>query len=336
MGVKAIILFSGGLDSILAARILQQNNIEVEALHIASPFIHYAAISDNQKKNVIQICRDLGIKINVLAKRLDFLDILRNPQHGFGKNMNPCIDCRIYMLKIAKRFLEDHNGHFLATGEVVGQRPMSQRMDVLQSIDGKAGCTGIVLRPLSAGLLPETIPEKNGWVDKNHLLSIRGRSRKEQMALAKNWGITDYPSPAGGCLLTDPGFAKRLRHLMNIKENFSFLDVHLLKVGRHLILGEKTKLVVSRNEDENGIINHLKKAGNLLLEPDDFPGPVSIIVGPYDADIIQKAAGITLRYGKPNPKISLVNILYLNGQTEKISISEPMDKGAINQLLIKA
>ncbi len=246
--MKAIALLSGGLDSTLAARLVLDQGIELEALNFMTVFCtctNRGATCLASQKAV----ETLGIPLRVFNVSEEYLNVVRNPKHGYGSNMNPCIDCRIFMLKKAKVYMEESGGSFIITGEVLGQRPMSQRRDAMRLIEKEAGLEGLILRPLSAQFLPITLPEREGWIDREKLLNIQGRSRKPQMKLAEQFNIRDYPCPAGGCLLTDPGFARRIRDLMEHQYDFSLNDVHLLKFGRHFRLSPKVKLVVGRNEE---------------------------------------------------------------------------------------
>jgi tRNA U34 2-thiouridine synthase MnmA/TrmU len=240
----------------------------------------------------------IGISLKVLNVSEEYLHVIRHPKHGYGSNMNPCIDCRIFMLKKAKVYMEGAGASFIVTGEVLGQRPMSQRRDAMRLIEKEAGLEGYILRPLSAKFLPITIPEKEGWISRESLLAIQGRSRKPQIQLADHYGIRDYPCPAGGCLLTDPGFAKRIRDLMEHKPDFSLNDVHLLKIGRHFRLSPRLKLVVGRNEEDNKKIQTFAQDGDVLLKVLHHPGPLSLLRGEPNNTEIGRAASITVRYGK--------------------------------------
>jgi len=240
----------------------------------------------------------LGIPLKVWNVSEEYLHVVKRPKHGYGRNMNPCIDCRIFMLKKTKAYMEESGASFIVTGEVLGQRPMSQRRDAMRLIEREAGLEGFILRPLSAQVLPATVPEKEGWIDREKLLKIQGRSRKPQMELADHFGIHDYPCPAGGCLLTDPGFAKRMKDLMDHDLDFSTNDVHLLKIGRHFRFSCGVKLVVGRNEEENQKIQTFSKERDILLKVSGFPGPLSLLRGKLDEGDIEKAAAITLHYSK--------------------------------------
>jgi tRNA-uridine 2-sulfurtransferase len=295
--MKAIALLSGGLDSTLAARVVMEQGVGLEALNFMTLFCtctqRGATCLASQKA-----VETLGIPLRVLNVSEEYLRVVKHPKHGYGRNMNPCIDCRIFMLKKAKARMEESGASFIVTGEVLGQRPMSQRRDAMRLIEKEAGLEGYILRPLSAKVLPVTIPEKEGWIDREKLLRIQGRSRKPQMGLAEHYGIHDYPCPAGGCLLTDPGFAKRIKDLMDHGIDFSTNDVHLLKIGRHFRFSDGVKLVVGRNEEENQKIQTFAQGRDILLKVSNFPGPLSLLRGKPEDGHIEKAAAITAHYGK--------------------------------------
>jgi len=295
--MKAVTLLSGGLDSTLAAKVVMEQGIELEALNFMTLFCtctHRGATCLASQKAV----ETLGIPLRVFNVSEEYLSVVKDPRHGYGRNMNPCIDCRIFMLKKAKAYMQDSGAAFIVTGEVLGQRPMSQRKDAMRLIEKEAELEGFILRPLSAHGLPMTIPEKEGWVDRERLLKFQGRSRKPQIKLAEHYGIRDYPCPAGGCLLTDPGFAKRMKDLMLHKPDFSLNDVHLLKVGRHFRLSDGVKLVVGRNEEENQKIETFAHDGDILFKVSGFPGPLSLLRGKVNEGDIEKAAAVTAHYSK--------------------------------------
>ena len=293
---RAIALLSGGLDSRLAIRVIQEQGIEVECLNFVTLFCQYASTKGYRTDGIVA-AEQLGVPVTVINSGREFLDIVKHPRHGRGKNMNPCIDCRIFMLKKAGEYMRETGSDFIITGEVVGQRPMSQRKQAMAQIDREAGLIGHVLRPLCAKHLEPTISERDGLVDRERLLAIKGRSRKEQMALAEMFGISDYPCPAGGCLLTDPQFAHRLKELLDHKDA-DMNDVHLLKVGRHFRLDEKTKTIVGREEKENTTIASFAHEGDLLIEAAEFPGPTSLLQGDASDANLATAAAITVKYGK--------------------------------------
>lgn len=290
---KAIVLLSGGLDSILATRLMQELGFDVECLHY---YIDFAACGGGPV-GAAGAAKKLGVPLKVFNITEEYLEIFKKPAHGYGANVNPCIDCKIFMLKKAKEYMVRSGGAFLVTGEVLGERPMSQRKDALNIIEKSAGVRGILLRPLSAKLLEPTIPEKEGIIDREKLLDIRGRSRKPQMALAEKFGIKEYPNPSGGCLLTDPGFAKRVKDLFS--HNAVNIDnLCLLKEGRHYRLSDATKLVVGRDESENEALQRTAIDGDIYFKLKDRQGPVSLLRGPCDDALIDTAAGITAYHTK--------------------------------------
>ncbi len=292
--MRAVALISGGLDSRLAARLIKGQGCDVIALKFKTPFSHKnrGGSGDNQA----DIEKDLGCELRSLSLSDDFLDIVRSPKHGYGSNLNPCIDCKILMLRKAGGLMRQKGARFIITGEVLGQRPMSQHKQALERIEKEAGLQGLVLRPLSAKLLPETIPEKEGWVDRNKLMGFSGRSRRPQMELATGLGIENYPTPAGGCLLTDPDFAKKLKDLINYGE-LNLDNIELLKAGRYFRLGAQAKLIVGRNERENNRLSDLAKEGDYLFFPDEkTAGPTSLGRGRFDDGLIELCCGITCSY----------------------------------------
>ena len=329
--MKAIALLSGGLDSTLAARLVLDQGIELEALNFMTVFCtctNKGATCLASQKAV----ETLGIPLRVFNVSEEYLNVVRNPKHGYGSNMNPCIDCRIFMLKKAKAYMEESGGSFIITGEVLGQRPMSQRRDAMRLIEKEAGLEGLILRPLSAQFLPVTLPEREGWIDREKLLNIQGRSRKPQMKLAEQFNIRDYPCPAGGCLLTDPGFARRIRDLMEHQYDFSLNDVHLLKFGRHFRISPTVKLVVGRNEEENQKIETFSQAGDVLLKTVRYPGHVSLLRGEADETERERAASITARYSKAKG-MDKVEIHYqkVEREEEKSIFVSPLSEAEIQR-----
>ena len=261
--MKAITLISGGLDSILAARLVKEQGIDIIPLNFYIPF--YSRHKGNPGKDTASFVSDaLGSELMTIDIGLEFLKILEKPNYGFGSNMNPCIDCKILMLSKAKGLMKELDAAFIVTGEVLGQRPMSQHKKALELIERRSGLKGILLRPLSAKHLSETLPEKEGWVNRGNLLDFSGRTRKPQIELAKAFKIKDYPNPAGGCLLTDPEFAKRLKDIIRHDE-LNIDNVELLKIGRHFRISPKTKLVVGRNEKENKEIEAIFTENNFSI-----------------------------------------------------------------------
>jgi tRNA U34 2-thiouridine synthase MnmA/TrmU len=288
-------LISGGLDSLIACLVLKLQNIEVIGLNFKSPF----CICDKAYKNAecgLNLFYDkLGIKTHVLQKEDDYLEVIRNPKFGYGKNLNPCIDCRIYILKKAKIFAEQINADFIFTGEVLGQRPKSQNLKALRIIEEESNLKGKLLRPLSALMLRPTILEKEGLIDRSKLLGIQGRSRKKQLELARTHGILNEYNACGGCLLTEREFANRMRDYLKFSKNPSMEGVNLLKYGRHFRFNG-AKIVVGRNELENNCLIHLKGSDGIIMEASEVKGPITLIQGKIEDEVIKFAARLTLRY----------------------------------------
>jgi len=267
---KSLALLSGGLDSILAIKILQKQGIDVTGISFVSYFFN----SDSAEK----AAKKLKIKIKIIDFSDEHLKMVKSPLYGHGKTMNPCIDCHLMMIKKAGDFLKKGDFNFIATGEVLGQRPMSQNKQTMDLIERESGIKGYLLRPLSAKLLEPTIPEKEGLIKRNKLLDIFGRGRKKQIFLANKWKIKEYPSPAGGCILTDSNFSEHLKEVFDKWSDFNGNDIQLLKLGRHFWV-ENNKIVVGRNKEENNKINELKQKGDIIIEPKEFPGPTVLIRG---------------------------------------------------------
>ena len=290
--IRAVGLLSGGLDSALAARLLLDQGIEVIGLHLESPT---ACRSD-----VRALARELGIALVVREKGEEYLRLLRHPRWGYGRNMNPCLDCRLFMFHMARPCLEEHGAHFLFTGEVVGQRPMSQTRDRMAIVDRQSGLEGRILRPLSARLLDETEPERRGWVDRSRLLAISGRSRTEQLALARRHGLTHVQSPGGGCLLTDPRFAARLRGLFEDlpEERTTVDDLALLRLGRVFRVSPALRIVIARDREENLRLAEFESPERWLVEPLDFAGPSALVCGPRDETSLAEAIELIARHSR--------------------------------------
>jgi len=286
--VRALGLLSGGLDSILAACVLRQQGIEVTGIAFQAPFFG--------AERARRATEHLGIPLIVKDITQEHLAMMRKPKYGFGSNMNPCIDCHTLMVRTACGIMREGGFDFVFTGEVLNERPMSQNRRALGIVERESGCGGYLLRPLSAKLLEETLPEREGKVMRDKLLDLCGRSRKPQMALAKAYGITDYPTPAGGCLLTDPGFSRRLRDLRDHEGLDEVRNIHLLKIGRHFRLPSGRKVIVGRNEVENKKLEDLAYAGDALLDPRRIPGPTVILPGGGSDTDLMEAARACARY----------------------------------------
>lgn len=284
-------LCSGGLDSSLAGLVLREQGVEVEWVTFETPFFSAAKAR--------KASRLTGIPLTVLPIFPEYIEMLRNPRAGYGKRMNPCMDCHALMFRAAGRLMRERGFDFLFSGEVLGQRPMSQTKPSLHYVEKHSGMAGYILRPLSAKLLPETVPEREGLVDRERLLGISGRGRKDQIALARTFGLTDYPAPAGGCLLTDKGFSARLRDLFEHQPAFTESDVHLLKHGRHLRLNPRAKLIVGRTERDNeSILRHRTRERDTVLDVRDYPSPIGLLQGTVDGEDIAAAASVCVGYSK--------------------------------------
>jgi len=291
--IKAIGLLSGGLDSTLAVKLMMNQGIEVTALNFITPFC--TCTRKGCRHEASRIAEKFDIPIKVVVAGGEYIQMVKNPKHGYGKNMNPCIDCRIFMLKKAKEYMEEVGASFLFTGEVLGQRPMSQRREAMTLIEKEAGLEGLILRPLSAQFLESTIPEKEGLISREKLFRISGRCRKPQMELAEELSIKDYQCPAGGCRLTDLQFARRVREAFEHGED-SIQDMILLRYGRHFRLPGGVKVIVGRNEEENPIISRFAGERDLLMEVVGFGSPVTLLKDSCDERDIKTAASVCVRY----------------------------------------
>jgi len=286
--MKALCVFSGGLDSMLSSALIRAQGIEVLGLFFETPFFS----SPQARKSA----ESIALPIKVVDITDSHLEMLRNPRHGYGGHMNPCIDCHTLMIRTAGEMLEQESARFIITGEVLGQRPMSQNLKALSMVASESGFQKVILRPLSAKRLPITLPEEKGWVDRERLLGFSGRSRKPQMELAERLHITEYPSPAGGCLLTDEVFSRRLKDLLSASPHLALREIELLKLGRHFRIGLHTKLVVGRNEKENHTIHVLSKGADLELRTVSVPGPTVLVLGDLTPELEDLAASITVSY----------------------------------------
>jgi tRNA U34 2-thiouridine synthase MnmA/TrmU len=305
--IKAIGLISGGLDSTLAARVLIEQGIEVVGLHYSTGFCmndHRRALArpDEDPRRMrnegLRAGSDLGIPIEILDAGEEYLKMVLNPKHGYGKRANPCIDCRIFMIHGAADYMREHGGHFVFTGEVLGQRPMSQHMQALRMVERECGIEGYLLRPLSAQHLSPTKPEELGWVDRARLLGISGRSRKEQMSLSAQYGLADFPQPSGGCcFLADESFARRFHDKREHTpvDRIRREEMILLKIGRHFRLTPEVKIIVARDESENNFLGRFDLPG-WRFEALDCGSPVTLAEGDPDAGLRKLIASITARY----------------------------------------
>lgn len=316
--VRALGLCSGGLDSVLSALILRRQGIEVEWITFETPFF--------SSDRALKAADITGIPITVKNITKEYLVMLKNPPCGYGKHMNPCMDCHALMFRIAGAIMRENGFDFLFSGEVLGQRPMSQTKPSLRYVEKQSGCDGYILRPLSAARLPETIPEKEGLVNRDLLFDITGRSRKPQIKLAGEFGLADYPSPGGGCLLTDKGYSDRLRDLFDHQDICSEKELYLLKYGRHLRLNKNTKIVVGRTKKDNEQIKeYYRPAMDILFKVKNFPGPTVLMPQGGSKEMIIFAAAICAGYSKApnNVQVDVGIVMPQRFQTLKVSGIRP-------------
>ncbi len=312
---RAIALLSGGLDSLLAVRVIQEQGIEVEAVNFYTGFCvegHTHAIRQKDQKkekrnNALWSAETLGVKLHIVDISEEYKDIVINPKHGYGQNLNPCLDCKIFMvnqanlmINKAREIANDEGFDFIITGEVIGQRPKSQRKDTMPVIARESGANDRLLRPLCAKNLPPTLPEREGWIDREKLYGFSGRNRKPQIALARHFGFEDFAQPAGGCcFLTDENYSNKLSDLWQARgeKHYELDDIMLLKVGRHIRPRPNFKLIVSREEGENNFLMGYRKQFDHLY-CSSHPGPLALLDGTPSADDYRLAAQIVARYGK--------------------------------------
>jgi len=298
--MKALALFSGGLDSMISIKLLTDQGVEVTALHIDIGF----GGKDDKSEILKSRANMVGADLEIVNSREQFVqEILFNPKYGYGKNFNPCIDCHGNMFRIAKALLQKHNASFIITGEVIGQRPMSQRSEAIKNVTKLAGDEegGLILRPMSAKLMTPTIAEKNGWVDREKLLDIEGRSREVQLRLAKEYGFEEYESPGGGCLLTESAFEKKIRDIME-HDKFTVEDIDLLKAGRHLRLTDGAKLVIGRDQEDNQRLQKIENSKYIFARAKDISGPISLLSKDASNKDKELAAKLILTYTKTSPE----------------------------------
>jgi len=292
--IDGLVMLSGGLDSVMTAHLLKSMGLNVVALHFVLPFYSGVGIDHTQIRT---FARQLDIPLDLREEGEEFMEMVRSPEFGFGKNANPCLDCRIHRLVKAKKIMAEYGAAFIATGEVVGQRPMSQRLECLYTVERRSGLEGRLLRPLSARLLPETIPEKEGLVDRSKLLAIAGRGRKPQLEYARIHGLK-HTTPAGGCLLTNVDSSARYLTLAEKFPKFTYEDFQLIAYGRHFLLGKKCRLIVSRDESETDILEKIVSADDVQLTPADITGPLGVLRGEITRELITTAATYIARYSR--------------------------------------
>ena len=345
--IIALGLFSGGLDSILACRTISDQGVRVRALKFVTPFFDHELLAREQEYQR-EVRQNFGLDVELVDLSNGYIELLRNPAHGFGKNYNPCIDCKIMMLTRARELMVDYGASFLITGEVLGQRPMSQRRDTLNVIERDAVCKDILLRPLSAQLMDPTLPEREGWVDRDKLYRFSGRGRKPQISLARELDITAFPAPAGGCVLTDPNLAARIERfyggLFAIGRNdIQVNDIKLLLVGRQFRLPGGHWLILGRNEQENDRLAELRDSDDWLMYMPERPGPAALlrrasvmVAGTAEeAEILSLATGLVVRYGrKVDGKLLPGEVLLERAGEEEMLQAESLDDAVFKDWIV--
>lgn len=296
MARKAIALLSGGLDSRLAVKMMLDQGIEIEAVNFVTVFCTCTA-KGSCKSEARAAAEEFGIPLKVLNATDEILAAVREPRHGFGRGLNPCLDCRISMFRRAARYMREQGAGFLVTGEVWGERPMSQRPAAMRIIEEESGLKDLILRPLSAHLFEPSLPEREGWVDREQLMAIQGRSRKPQMQLAAEIGVNDYPCPAGGCLLCEPRFAARLKRLLAEDPHPPVADIRALRLGRLFYTSDGGRVIIPRDEEETVRITAQARPGDILMSAIEYMGPTAIVKGGSAATLVE-AAALTARYGQ--------------------------------------
>lgn len=332
--IKAVALISGGLDSLLAAKVIQKQGVHVEGINFFTGFCvegHTHAIRKKnrakpKRNNALWVAEQLGIRLHIVDIVEQYKTVVFDPRYGYGANLNPCLDCKIFMVKRAHEWLLEHQFDFIVSGEVVGQRPMSQRKDTMPVVARESGAEELLLRPLSAKNLPQTKPEREGWIEREKLFDFSGRTRKPQMALAEKYGLEDYAQPAGGCcFLTDAQYAAKLSDLWRARghKTYEMDDIMLLKVGRHLRPSANFKVIISREEGESNFLKGYRK-GFVHLVTTSHPGPVALIDGAPSASDIELAARLVARYskGKNNARVEL-EVTALTGNSHNLAV-KPM------------
>lgn len=331
---KALALLSGGLDSTLAVKMMLDMGIDVEALNFTSPFCTCTGKNSGCKSEAVRVAQEFDIPIKVIHKGLDYLEIVRNPRHGYGKGVNPCVDCRIYLLRKAKEYMSECGADFVITGEVLGQRPMSQRRDTLRVIERESGLEGLLLRPLSAQHFEPTIPEQEGWVDREKMLAIKGRSRKELFQLADDLDVRNYPCPAGGCLLTEISFVPKVKDIFNHCDDLNLRDFRMLKIGRHFRIGPRTKVIIGRDENDNRLLEAAMLPGETSLFWMDGNTPAGVIMGTQDENCLDLASRILLRYTKADPGVPCRLAVKCNEKEQIVTSINDMDDAAVSPFLV--
>ena len=312
---RAAALLSGGLDSLLAAKIILNQGITVEGINFVIGF-------GGKDDPATESAKQLGIKLHTIDVIDEFKSTMLNPKYGYGANLNPCLDCKIFMLRKTMKTLKNYDFDFVITGEVVGQRPKSQKRNTMQILISESGASDLLLRPLCAKCLPETLPEREKWVNRELLYGFNGRSRKPQIELAKQLGLDKYPQPAGGCLLTDPIFCNRMQHLWSYRgiKDYSKKDLALLKIGRHIAPGPSYKIIIGRNAIENNLLEKFCTQFT-SLSATNHNGPLVLLDGIYNNEDIILAARITARYGTGRTEAKVeVRVVLKDGTVQLLNV----------------
>ncbi len=324
--MRALVLLSGGLDSLLATRLIQNQGIKVKGICFSSPFFS----AEKAKK----ASKQLSITCKVVDIGKELIPLISSPPHGFGKGANPCIDCHILMVKKAGPLMQSEKASFLVTGEVLGERPKSQSRWALAIVAKESGWGEYLLRPLTAKNLSPTLPEQKGWIDREKLLGIKGRSRQVQLKLAEKFGFKDFPTPAGGCLLTDPNFSRRVKYILSYHK-LTPGEVELLKVGRHFCLNHTSRVIIGRNRTENEKLITLASQGDIFLQVMDFPGPIALLKGSIEEEFILKAASLTARYSDAPGGLIKVQYYQIPQKEKRWVQVNPMEESLVEKLRIE-
>ncbi len=330
MKARGILLYSGGLDSLLAAKLLMEQDVELTGLQFILPF--YPPDFDFEELHSVKQAKNIGLKLEFYKCGKEYLEMLKNPMHGYGKNINPCIDCKIFFIKKASEYMERYNADFVATGEVVGQRPMSQLKHTLKHIEKSTDLKGRLLRPLSAKILEPTAAEIEGKIDRSRLLDINGRGRKRQLELAAEYGITDYASPAGGCLFTDKNIASRIKDIFDHEDDINETDIYSATIGRHFRTDNNVKIIVSRNEKEGIELEKIKNNADCMIYP-EFSGPTIFVKGDLNEKDKEIINAIMTKYGRPEVNEKRFYLVYKNN--DRITLNADVEfKEEYNKLKI--
>jgi tRNA-uridine 2-sulfurtransferase len=321
---RAIALYSGGLDSVLSVLIMKRLGVEALPVMFVTDFgCLNSRRSQDRSSGPSPEAYGVIVEKHYIGEK--FFELVKNPKFGHGRNMNPCIDCKALMLKEAKKIMEERGADFLVTGEVLGQRPMSQRRDVLHVIEKEAGVTGLVVRPLCAKLLKPTIAEERGLINRDDLFGFSGRSRKPQMELAAEFGLTEYAQPAGGCVLTDPTFSSRLRDLLKRKPSVTMRDIRLLRLGRHFRSADGFTIIIGRDERDNAELEKLAGPGDYLIQlAADIGSPLVLAEAGITEEGLNLAAGLCARYSAARNRQTVVVDVLHRGKLQSLEVA-PME-----------